>query len=292
MENLRQPHPCERCGTWIEHPNQRGRPQRFCSKKCKDGVLGLRAFTCQVCARRWQAKSEPGRPPAYCSEDCRKEAARARAREWYYENPERAAGQPSRQPDYKSAAWATYYEVNREALVQHALDYVRDHSEQIREYRRRPEVREAQRIRVAKARQTPESRQKMAERQKDPEYRAKQSRRQVEYDKVRRSRDPEYRQKMLAKTVMRRALTRGAPDAELFTLDEIYQRDHGICYLCGKEVDHASRTMDHVIPVVLGGPHTRANVRLACRSCNSRKRHFLVPEGFYVENDEGETDGE
>lgn len=69
----------------------------------------------------------------------------------------------------------------------------------------------------------------------------------------------------------RYALTRGAVGAELFTLDEIFERDGGICHLCNKKVRRRVATMDHIIPVSLGGPHTRANVALAHHSCNSSK---------------------
>lgn len=43
----------------------------------------------------------------------------------------------------------------------------------------------------------------------------------------------------------------------------------GLCWLCGEEAD----TVDHVIPLALGGTDWPANLRPACRSCNSRKRH-------------------
>lgn len=74
-----------------------------------------------------------------------------------------------------------------------------------------------------------------------------------------------------ARDSARFALTRGAPNAERFTLDEIYERDGRICHLCSKPVDRQQATMDHVIPVTKGGPHTRANVKLAHRGCNTRK---------------------
>ncbi|MFF1597681.1 HNH endonuclease [Streptomyces mirabilis] len=34
-------------------------------------------------------------------------------------------------------------------------------------------------------------------------------------------------------------------------------------------------TVDHVIPLAKGGTHDRANLRVLCRSCNSRKRDSL-----------------
>lgn len=78
-----------------------------------------------------------------------------------------------------------------------------------------------------------------------------------------------------ARDSARFALSRGAPEAERFTLDEIFKRDGGWCYLCEQDVDRKDATMDHVIPVTKGGPHTRANVKLAHRSCNTRKGNRL-----------------
>lgn len=72
---------------------------------------------------------------------------------------------------------------------------------------------------------------------------------------------------------------------EEITLREIYDRDRGRCYICGGRTDwndyrivngfkvagphYPSR--DHVIALHNGGTHTRDNIRLACRGCNSLK---------------------
>lgn len=41
----------------------------------------------------------------------------------------------------------------------------------------------------------------------------------------------------------------------------------GLCWMCGDD----GPTMDHVKPLILGGPHILANIRPACQSCNSSK---------------------
>jgi hypothetical protein len=58
----------------------------------------------------------------------------------------------------------------------------------------------------------------------------------------------------------------------------IYERDHGLCGICGKAVDRSlpplhpmSFTLDHIIPLTKGGEHSAANVQVAHRVCNSRK---------------------
>jgi 5-methylcytosine-specific restriction endonuclease McrA len=81
----------------------------------------------------------------------------------------------------------------------------------------------------------------------------------------------------------RRAQKRTAP-YESFRHVEIYERDGWLCGLCGKPVDpalrhldHQSATLDHIIPLSPphNGPHIRANVQLAHRECNIRKRNRL-----------------
>lgn len=76
----------------------------------------------------------------------------------------------------------------------------------------------------------------------------------------------------------RRAATRGAETFETFTLREIAERDGWTCHLCGKRVPDVEysyqptdATLDHLVPVSAGGPHTRANVRLAHMLCNSKR---------------------
>ena len=70
------------------------------------------------------------------------------------------------------------------------------------------------------------------------------------------------------------------------TLKRLYERDHGICYLCGEKCDWEDKeerdgtiicgdrypSVEHVIPLSKGGEHSWENVRLAHRICNTRKR--------------------
>ena len=66
---------------------------------------------------------------------------------------------------------------------------------------------------------------------------------------------------------------------ELIPLDDVYARDRGVCGLCHRPVSRRfkpnhplSATLDHIVPVRLGGAHTRDNVQLAHYGCNSAKR--------------------
>lgn len=59
---------------------------------------------------------------------------------------------------------------------------------------------------------------------------------------------------------------------------EIFERDNWICHICGELVDRAlpgrspmGATIDHLVPLVDGGQHSRANVALAHNSCNAKR---------------------
>ena len=83
-------------------------------------------------------------------------------------------------------------------------------------------------------------------------------------------------------------MTTGDHDNDI-TLEKLYKRDGGKCYLCGIICDwndgidkdgtfvagQMYPSIDHVFPLSKGGHHTWENVKLACRGCNSRKRNTL-----------------
>ena len=76
------------------------------------------------------------------------------------------------------------------------------------------------------------------------------------------------------------------------TLRKVYEKDAGVCYLCGGMCDWDDietrddgtmvagdryPSIDHVYPISLGGTHTWDNVRLAHRWCNTVKS--AIPQG-------------
>lgn len=70
---------------------------------------------------------------------------------------------------------------------------------------------------------------------------------------------------------------------------DIYQRDNWQCGLCGKTVNpnHQDKmqreSLDHIVPLAAGGPHTADNLQLAHRICNSIKRD-LPPQQATLEH--------
>lgn len=58
----------------------------------------------------------------------------------------------------------------------------------------------------------------------------------------------------------------------------VYERDGWQCQLCQKPIDRTlkaphrlSASLDHIIPISKGGPHTYANVQAAHLACNTVK---------------------
>lgn len=100
---------------------------------------------------------------------------------------------------------------------------------------------------------------------------------------------PEVRRAKNRENRRRRRLARRAIGAEKFADREIYERDGWKCGLCGDPVDRLlkspdlmSPSLDHIIPLNRGGPHTRKNTRCAHFVCNSRKTDRLDSEVHHV----------
>jgi len=59
---------------------------------------------------------------------------------------------------------------------------------------------------------------------------------------------------------------------------KIYERDKGICYLCGEPVDSNNWHLDHIIPLARGGEHVMTNVAVTHPFCNQSKNAKLPEE--------------
>ena len=56
-----------------------------------------------------------------------------------------------------------------------------------------------------------------------------------------------------------------------FTRNNIFLRDQYTCQYCGAKPKLEFLTMDHVVPVVKGGPKSWENIVTACQPCNIKK---------------------
>ena len=67
-----------------------------------------------------------------------------------------------------------------------------------------------------------------------------------------------------------RARLRGAR-VERVDFQVIWERDGGMCGICGLVVDLSDRHFDHIVPLARGGAHATWNIQVAHALCNRRK---------------------
>lgn len=72
---------------------------------------------------------------------------------------------------------------------------------------------------------------------------------------------------------------------EKFLVSEIYERDGWKCQLCGKKVDRKlkwpnplSKSLDHIVPLIMGGAHSKINVHLTHLQCNLRANKWGIKQ--------------
>lgn len=86
-----------------------------------------------------------------------------------------------------------------------------------------------------------------------------------------------YARRMKLKSDLRRARMHRV-DYEPLDRREVFERDEWVCGLCGEQIDpelkypdRMSASLDHLIPVSEGGPHTMSNVQASHWICNVRR---------------------
>lgn len=75
----------------------------------------------------------------------------------------------------------------------------------------------------------------------------------------------------------RRAMKTGAFVERVFRA-KVYERDIGLCQICGLPVEDGESTLDHAVPLFRGGTHSYKNCRTAHASCNFKKALKLPEE--------------
>ena len=63
---------------------------------------------------------------------------------------------------------------------------------------------------------------------------------------------------------------------------EIWAKSNNLCSHCGKPATGNDRTVDHVIPKILGGGNDPRNLMPLCKHCNaSRASGEIIPTTYY-----------
>jgi len=100
--------------------------------------------------------------------------------------------------------------------------------------------------------------------------------------RARRLADPNWKQRYKrshrASVAVYDARKRGASVVESIDRLVVYERDGGVCHICGRGVPVDRFHLDHVIPVSRGGDHSHANVRVSHPLCNMQKGARLLGE--------------
>lgn len=85
------------------------------------------------------------------------------------------------------------------------------------------------------------------------------------------NKSPQARMLSRQNSARRRAQKRATAIPESVDFLSIYRRAGGRCWICWRSLRMEEVHFDHVIPLVKGGLHVEANLRVACGSCNDRK---------------------
>lgn len=93
----------------------------------------------------------------------------------------------------------------------------------------------------------------------------------------------QYKEKsyILAKSFRRRAMKMAATVEDVDPA-VVYERDMGLCQLCGLPVEEGDFHLDHRIPIYRGGHHSYENCQTAHAFCNISKRAKLPEECGYL----------
>jgi 5-methylcytosine-specific restriction endonuclease McrA len=159
-----------------------------------------------------------------------------------------------------------------------------------REWRSRPDVRTREYERSKRNRLSDPARQRESVRKSYMKHRdarlerarahAKENRQEETARRRRWATLNPFRQKAI--DCRRRARRAGVQHVEL-NLGEIYERDNGICHICGTHVPIGEDLVfDHVVPFCHGGPHTAENVAVAHYDCNAKKGTRIIAQGVVL----------
>lgn len=178
-----------------------------------------------------------------CSDKCRSRSRNKRWRERHHEAElERNRRYREDNPDYFSQHAKTRYENDRELFVGQARQYRADNPQAVIEIRAR-------------------SYEKHADKNRE---------RSRQYRKA----NPE-QHKLSRHNYMAKRRENGGTFSYQEWVDLKAEHDHR-CLRCGKQESDIKLSVDHIIPISLGGKHEKDNIQPLCVSCNARKRTKIV----------------
>jgi len=173
------------------------------------------------------------------------------------------------------------YQENREAILAEKKEYAIREKDRIKAYRKKRYAQNRDEI-LAKAKAARAGKEselaawQRAYRKANPELMRKRDKEQYQKhrekalkQKSKWGKTPEGRIKQKTKNQTRRARKNSVVSTLTASdLREIRDKAKGRCFYCREKRPLA---LDHIIPISKGGPHSRDNVVMACRSCNSSK---------------------
>lgn len=211
-------------------------------------------------------------------------------KKWAKENPEKVKAKARRyteaHPERAVARRKRYYDAHRKEALEYSKSYAQANKEKKALYMKAwREANKEQRAsykkayREAKADRIREVYHAWREKNREHvnalsrEWAAKNPQRCKENHKAWKEANPE---KFKIYNHEKKARKRKAT-IERFSPIEIYERDQWVCQLCKKKVNKRlknpnplSPSLDHIIPLALGGAHSRQNTHLAHLICNQR----------------------
>jgi hypothetical protein len=178
----------------------------------------------------------------------------------------------------KKASDAAYYQRNKAQMNAQARRWYEDHREEQSDYHRRYFVENREEYRASRKAyyaRTSEKAKADAKRwaSEHPEKVAGRIQRwNAENPEKTRAAKQHYKRSDAGRSKARlRQLRMAGLDAEYLSRQMIWERDSGLCHLCGEPAEPHNWHLDHVIPLARGGSHTYDNVAVSHPSCNLRK---------------------
>ena len=200
----------------------------------------------------------------------------------FYRDKTRKLGRDSICKKCKAIKNVQYREEHKEEIAK----YQEDHKEEAKKYREehKEEIGERDKqYREDHKEEIPEYQKKYRE-----EHKEENAKYREDHKEQISAREKKYRQsekgKLLGRYHSQRRRARKAeaegdgPTPEDF--ERIIKNQRGKCNMCCKRFCKSRpATIDHVIPLSKGGPHTSSNIQALCGSCNSRKKAKIL-KGF------------